>query len=463
VVVLGAGLGGLSAAWVLQRAGYSVTLVEKTEVAGGLAISKQRGGFRYDLGPHNLHSVHRHILEFLARTFPKSWVEHALGMTLLKRGRYVPYPLRGVQVLAMLPWWKLPLAAVSFFLARVRMFVRWPKHDASFFDWITNRFGAVLYGEYFGPYAEKVWGISARDIDKYVAEKRVPIINLTELIAAAVFGKKPAGAAHDEFQAHNYYLRHGIGELPEFFLRGATEAGAKVRFGSAPIAIRTEGKKVVAVKVKGPRGEEELPCDFLLSTIPLNESLPLFDAAPDDARAAATALDYCAAVLVFLQIGRREPTPSEMLYLSAQHVRFSRVTDFGRYSKDMVPEGKTLLCAEFPCNLGDALWAASDEALAQEAERELLAAGTLRPGDVEGSFCERVSHSYPRFRVGFQSRVAQCFDFFGRYDNFASYGRQGGFEYLNTDNVVNLGFKAATAVMGGAAMGYTCQQWLSSK
>lgn len=463
MVILGAGLGGLSAAWVLQRAGYSVTLIEKSDVAGGLAISKQRGAFRYDLGPHNIHSVHRHILDFFARTFPSSWIEHALGMTLLKRGKYVPYPLQGIKVLTWLPLWKLPLAAWSFFFARVRMFVRWPKQDASFLDWITNRFGAVLYGEYFGPYAEKVWGIPASGIDKYVAEKRVPIINLTELIAAAVFGKKPAGAMHDEFQAHNYYLRRGVGELPEFFHRGALEAGAKVRFGTSPLAIRTEGQRVVAVKVQGAGGVDELPCDFLLSTIPLNESVPLFEGVPEDVRAAATALDYCSAVLVFLQIGRREPTPSEMLYLSAQHVRFSRVTDFGRYSKDMVPEGKTLLCAEFPCNHGDALWAASDEALAQEAEKELIDAGTLRPGDVEGSFCERVSHSYPRFRVGFQGRVAQCFDFFGRFDNFASYGRQGGFEYLNTDNVVNLGFKAATAVMGGAAMGYTCQQWLSSK
>lgn len=462
VVILGAGLGGLSAAWVLVRSGYSVTLVEKAEGAGGLAVTKQRGGFRYDLGPHNIHTIHTHILAFLARTFPQTFFEHFPRSTILKQGRFIDYPLRGIKVLLSLPLWKLPLAGISFVLARLRMFLRRPHQDASFLDWITNRFGAVLFWEYFGPYAEKVWGIPPSQIDKYVAEKRVPVIHLTELLAAALFGRS-AGAAHDEFQDHNYYLKRGIGEMVDFFRDGVVGSGARFCYATTPLGIHTAGDRVLGVTIETATGSERISCDYLLSTIPLNEVIPLFDEAPQQTREAASGLDYCATVLLFLQVGRRGILPTSMLYLSEPTVRFSRIYDVGMYSSHMVPEGKTLLCLEFPCSAGDSTWVAADTELSSYAVSVMTAAGILKDVDIEDSFCERISHSYPRFRVGFQPRVKSCSDFFGTFQNFVSYGRQGSFAYLNTDNVVNMGFKAATSVISARAMGYSCHEWFTSK
>lgn len=51
VVVVGGGLGGLSAAIHLRLAGYSVTLVEADERVGGRANLIARDGFRFDTGP----------------------------------------------------------------------------------------------------------------------------------------------------------------------------------------------------------------------------------------------------------------------------------------------------------------------------------------------------------------------------------------------------------------------------
>ena len=51
MVVVGAGLGGLSAALRLAGAGREVTVVEREQVPGGRAGLREEQGFRFDTGP----------------------------------------------------------------------------------------------------------------------------------------------------------------------------------------------------------------------------------------------------------------------------------------------------------------------------------------------------------------------------------------------------------------------------
>jgi phytoene dehydrogenase-like protein len=56
VAVIGGGLAGLTAANYLARAGFSVTLFEKSSAAGGRARTEVECGFHFNLGPHALYS-----------------------------------------------------------------------------------------------------------------------------------------------------------------------------------------------------------------------------------------------------------------------------------------------------------------------------------------------------------------------------------------------------------------------
>jgi len=51
VVVIGAGLGGLSAAASLAADGFGVEIFEKNERIGGKLNQLEKQGFRFDLGP----------------------------------------------------------------------------------------------------------------------------------------------------------------------------------------------------------------------------------------------------------------------------------------------------------------------------------------------------------------------------------------------------------------------------
>ncbi len=57
IIIVGAGMAGLTAAAYLSRAGHDVLLIEKNETCGGLLTSFQRDGFVFDAGPRSIENA----------------------------------------------------------------------------------------------------------------------------------------------------------------------------------------------------------------------------------------------------------------------------------------------------------------------------------------------------------------------------------------------------------------------
>lgn len=459
VTILGAGLAGLSAGWVLQKKGFDVTIIERDSVAGGLSITKSANGYSWDLGPHNIHTNYDHILKFLKRTF-SSLYEHFAFCMIFKRGKFINYPLKGIRVITTLPPFRLLAAVCSFFCARLMMFLRTPSRDGNFEEWIRNRFGSVLYKEYFHDYPKKVWGISPDKIDRYVAEKRIPIISLTELVRTALLGRV-LKSKHPELARHNYYLPSGIGALPAFFEKEFVGAGGRLVLNSTPTKVTVDGEKVASVSLTGSGGSQELDTDYLLSTIPVPAFVGLFPGSPAKVVECSNRLDYVASVLLFIKTKIENPLPAPLLYFSQPNVRFTRVSDVGAFSRAMVPAGRNLVCLEFPCSEGDELWNESLENLTSHAISVFEESHLFTREDVLGSFQEKISHSYPRFRDGFLGNLSECQGYLHSFKNCLSYGRQGGFAYINTDGAMHQGFQAAESILMAEAVGFSISEWFA--
>src|SRR5262249_33701463 len=141
-------------------------------------------------------------------------------------------------------------------------------------------YGHTLFREYFFHYPEKVWGIPTSRIHKIVAEKRVPVSGTTELIRSLIFGQ--SAIDHPEFAFGNYYLQNGIGEIAQFFEAGVRALGGRILTECTPVEIATDGTRATAVAFSDSRGRRDIKCSFVLTTIPLSDSIALFAGAPPD-------------------------------------------------------------------------------------------------------------------------------------------------------------------------------------
>lgn len=82
-VVIGAGISGLATSALLRREGFSVTILEKSDVVGGRAGVWEKGGFRFDTGPswYLMPEVFDHFFKLMGTS-----AERELSLTRLDPG-----------------------------------------------------------------------------------------------------------------------------------------------------------------------------------------------------------------------------------------------------------------------------------------------------------------------------------------------------------------------------------------
>jgi protoporphyrinogen oxidase len=442
-VILGAGPAGLAAAWAFAGRKTNPHILEKEAVTGGLAHTFEDGGYHFDLGPHILHPKYPEISEFIQRIIGPELRKLDIRAQILFRGRFVNYPFKGIRVLTSLPLRAALPAGLNFIWARARLLRGAAPDDSSFQEWITRRFGAILYSIYFGPYAEKVWKIPGNALSAYVAQKRVPVVSIRDLLRHMLH-LTPKNVHHEDGHLDMFYSRHGVGQLCDALVREIAESGATLSTRCAVRAIVVKERTIRSVQYAQSGIERELPADALISTIPLPALIQLMKTdAPPVVIEAASGLDYCAQRLIYLKIRRPTVPIPPILYLSDPAIRFNRIFNVGAFSADCVPAGRSGLCIEFTCNEGDDIWSCDADVLAAEVLQVLKRFALLNPADIEGSADRRIAQAYPRFRVGFQNRLDIILRYLGTIKNLRTVGRQGLFNYANIDDAMHMGFAAA--------------------
>src|ERR1700761_7065334 len=161
VAIIGAGPAGLTAAYQLTKAGYSVTVIEKDPVyVGGISRTVEHDGFRFDIGGHRFFSKSKEVVDLWNEILPDDFIERPRMSRIFYEGKFYSYPLRGFEALRNLGILRSTACMASY--VRWKMF---PHRDPRNFEqWVTNQFGSKLFSIFFKTYTEKVWGMDCADL-----------------------------------------------------------------------------------------------------------------------------------------------------------------------------------------------------------------------------------------------------------------------------------------------------------
>lgn len=333
VAVLGGGWAGIlfGLEYKLRKPSATVVILEKQRTVGGLLRSEKINGHLFDIGgSHVIFSRNKAILNRMLEIIGDVLEIPRKSFIALSR-HFVPYPLENN--LNALPEEDKIDALISFLEAwRLRPDDFIPKN---FRDWIYNFFGNWIAEKYLVPYNLKIWKrpLENIDVDWIYTPGRLPIPDWRDVVRSAM-GQLTIGYIE---QSRFYYPRYGgIQRLFDCAMDMAYKYGVHYIKGCNIVSIRRANN--------GWFINDEIYCEKIVSSIPLNELVKLMEA-PEHIIRLAEQLDYNRVLVVGLAI--RKPAPEQhWIYVPAPDIPFHRYAWISNYSPLNAPPGRSTLIAE---------------------------------------------------------------------------------------------------------------------
>ncbi|MCF6148043.1 MAG: FAD-dependent oxidoreductase [Candidatus Kuenenia sp.] len=446
VIILGGGACGLSAAWELSKHGYAVTVLEKESRVGGLCITNEFKGYRFDLGGHRFISKNRELVEDVRKMMGSELLTSSRKSVILLKGKVFDYPLSAKDIFLKMDMWTNTKAFLSYLVAAFSR-TMFRKKDVSFEDWIVHRFGRTLYNLFFGPYTEKLWGISPKKISSDWASQRISLLNLKDVLFRLLKLKK--GTPRTYAKGY-YYPKKGIGQMFDIMGSEIEKMGGKIVLNAEVqgVIINPNNTAVTGVRYLENGVEKGIDCDVVISTISLTDLIKAF---PEQLTANmekhVSSLKFRAVRFLNILVDLPDISDNTWMYVSEGKYIMTRIQEPKRRSPFSAPEGKTSVMLEIPCNEGDETWSCPKEELLERCLKDLKALGLDIRDKVIDSFTTSVTHGYPVYTLDYVEHRQKLFDFLEKYENIITCGRQGTFRYIFMDIAMEMGIAAAQHLM----------------
>jgi len=440
-LVLGAGPAGLTAAYVLGKAGRRAIVLEADRQVGGLAKTVEIDGFRFDLGGHRFFTKAHEVEALWHEIMGDEFLLRPRMSRIYWNGKFLDYPLRGPDVIRKLGAVELTRCVGSYAKAALS-----PKRrEDSLEDWVSNRFGRRLFELFFKTYTEKVWGVPTSEIRAEWAAQRIKGLSFTSAARAAFFGNR--GNKVKTLISEFHYPRYGPGQMWEAMAQRIEDEDGEILLDTPVELIEIDDGRVVAVEAAGVTYQPEA----VISSLPLRDVVAMTEPRPPaDVSVAARGLRYRDFLTVALVVSGEDLFPDNWIYVHEPSVRVGRIQNYRSWSPWMVPDpAKACVGLEYFCFAGDDLWTMSDDDLVAFASDELVRLGLVRRGQVERGFAIRVPKAYPIYDAEYAQRVATIRAWLETIDNLQQVGRNGLHRYNNSDHSMLTALRAVDNLLAG--------------
>jgi len=413
VLILGAGLSGLSIAWHLNRMGVECRLFEKEGEAGGLCRSRNIRGFCFDYSGHLLHFNNRYAFDLIKHLLGSNLAEHQRSAWIYTHGRYVPYPFQA-------NLYKLPEKVRQECLSGL---IRASKNDPNkqkdnFLEWIEGNFGKGIARNFLIPYNTKFWTVPPQDMTCEWLDGFIPVPSLGQMLKGAVKASKDKFGYNTKFW---YPRKGGIGSLAH-----ALAASVKNIYTDCKVTgIDLSSKEITLAG----QGKEKF--DYLISTLPLPEIPALIGKMPKEVSGSFNQLRWNSVFNLNLGIDQKPGELKHWVYFPEKKLPFFRVGFFHNFSPHLAPRTKGSLYTEVSYPQGKE----ADAGMIPRIKDGLREAGILNGAKFCIQDVNRIKYAYPIYDHNYALARANILKFL-KERNILSCGRYGSWRYLSMQGVI---------------------------
>ncbi len=398
VAILGAGVAGLVAAWLLKQRGVDFVVLEQRPYPGGLARSFEWHGFYCDFAAHRLFTNDEAVLQQLLSLVPMG--RHIRRSRIYMHGHWLRDPLDVFEMAFHLPVAER-LRVLWTYLIRQRELV-----EDSFENFVLRRYGRGLYQLFFQPYTEKLFGIPGREISVLWARQKVRLANPLDNILRTNTKTK--------FQYFYYPLRRGYGAIVD---RLYHEVQEHVVLNARVLGLQQEAQRITAVTYECGGVQYTESVAAVVSTLPLTVTGRMLGH--------TLPLHYQKVDAVYLLINRPFISDNHWIYFIDRDIAINRLVEFKNMSALETPEHNTVLCAEVTQSYTDVV---------TKVITDLVRVGLVRREEILDTKVVREEFAYPVYDKLYDEILRQAHGVLDKFKNLYVVGRAAEFKHREVDD-----------------------------
>jgi len=445
IVILGGGFAGLRIAYLINKKGYNVSLIEKSRNLGGMVQTFkhefQGDKYLFDFGPHL-------FFEDFIYEYRGLIGNDLLNLTdrfcMYTKNTILSYPLRPIEFITKMN----PMLSLLYIINSI---IHWSipdftgKRDTNLKGYMVKRFGKKLFEDFFSPYIEKCCGLSPDQISILWAKERENvsgtslinnIINKLRAQLNKEIKKRLAKFNDPSTQLiSSLYPKQGAGQLCD--VMAATLCNQNIYLNTTIEKINIVDYSVKNIIITKGGSRESITGDYFISTLPLPKLFEYFNPILPNRIESAKKLLFRNIRLVNLIINKDRILDSlEMFSMNRDHL-FKRIYEPKAMSSIMAPKGKTSLSLEICHNIDDVISNMTNEKIINKCINDLLDINLLDSiKDVLDSFIIEIPYAYPIYSIGIDIHRQKLLDEIFKFNNLLTSGRQGLFRYHAMTNEI---------------------------
>ena len=362
VLIIGAGAGGLSAAYWLLKNGFKVTIIEKELVVGGLMRSIKYEDFAVDFGYKHLYSRIPEVHKFWSDILGDDFLPYQSRIGILYNGHILEKERKFRGIRRGMPYGLL----LSSFANMLKNNYRSNKNSiTSLQDYTYSRRGEKFTRIFSQEYDERFKGLKWSQLPAPETLKRKGF--LSDFLNDAV--------KITQKQEHWFHPSKGTGQIVENLEKEVLKMGGKIYLGFRVTNIYNQQEAIKSIEISNDNSKYELKTSNVISSLPLQIIATLMGI---DFKPAKNELSFNRGIiLVYLFLKQPTKFPHTSLHVSCPNTLMSRITNFSAYGGSMVPKGKGCLCIEYFSTNSIELFVKSDKEIFEFAINECEKSGLV--------------------------------------------------------------------------------------